>query len=136
MPRSIRCVCRGSTTPAIKLTKYTNGQDADTPTGPVVAVGSTVTWTYRITNTGNVTLTSLTLTDDKVGGITCPVTLLAPGATTLCTKTGTAVMANTTGTPTGTGTDTNPSHYFAGHDQADEVHNGHTPTGPVVWARR
>jgi uncharacterized membrane protein len=133
--------------PKIKLTKYTNGEDADTPTGPVVAVGSTVTWTYRITNTGNVTLTSLTLTDDKVGGITCPVTLLAPGATTLCTKTGTAVIgqykntAIVTGTPT-VGpttpvTDTNPSHYFAAKPtiKVTKYTNGEdadTPTGPYV----
>ena len=32
---------------AIDLEKSTNGQDADAPTGPIIPVGSTVTWTYR-----------------------------------------------------------------------------------------
>ena len=40
--------------PAIQIVKFVNGQDADTPTGPHVAVGSTVTFTYVVTNTGNV----------------------------------------------------------------------------------
>ena len=33
----------------------------------MVRPGDTVTWTYRITNTGNVTLTNITLSDDKIG---------------------------------------------------------------------
>src|SRR5258706_300293 len=37
-------------TPAIALTKYTNGEDADLPPGPQVLAGSTVTWTYLVTN--------------------------------------------------------------------------------------
>ena len=43
--------------PAIVIEKATNGEDADTPTGPMVEVGDPVTWTYVVTNTGNVTLT-------------------------------------------------------------------------------
>ena len=41
--------------PGIDIEKLTNGQDADDPNGadvPVVAPGSTVTWTYQVTNTG------------------------------------------------------------------------------------
>src|SRR6185295_15158593 len=52
--------------PSIRIVKLTNGTDNDTPTGPVVLVGSTVTWTYNVTNTGNVTLTNVAVTDDKV----------------------------------------------------------------------
>ena len=38
--------------PEINIVKLTNGSDNDTGTGPVVQVGSTVTWTYNVTNTG------------------------------------------------------------------------------------
>ena len=48
--------------PAINIKKATNAanplsptpaEDADTPTGPVVPVGSTVTWTYLVTQPGH-----------------------------------------------------------------------------------
>ena len=110
-------------TPTIKLIKYTNGEDADVPTGPEVAYGGVVTWTYDITNTGNVTLTNVTLVDDIEGGITCPQQQLLPGEGMTCILTGIASTlgqyANTavvTGTPTllptKPVTDTNPSHYI------------------------
>ena len=53
--------------PAINIVKFANGQDADTPTGPHVAVGSTVTFTYVVTNTGNVPLANVVVSDDKLG---------------------------------------------------------------------
>ena len=56
--------------PAINIVKFVNGQDADTPTGPHVAAGSTVTFTYVVTNTGNVPLANVAVTDDKLGPIT------------------------------------------------------------------
>jgi len=124
--------------PQIALKKYTNGWDADTVTGPQVLVGSVVTWTYIMTNTGNITLTDITLVDDKEGGITCPVTSLAPSATTTCLKLGIARIGQYTNTAVVTGTpvlppvlppdlpefpivpppttpvtDTDPSHYYA-----------------------
>lgn len=52
-------------TPGINIEKATNGQDADTPTGPVVLVGSNVTFTYTLTNTGNVPLEGVVVTDDN-----------------------------------------------------------------------
>ena len=58
--------------PAINIVKFVNGQDADTPTGPHVAAGSTVTFTYVVTNTGNVPLANVAVTDDKLGTITGP----------------------------------------------------------------
>ena len=56
--------------PAINIVKFVNGQDADSPTGPHVAAGSTVTFTYVVTNTGNVPLANVVVTDDKLGPIT------------------------------------------------------------------
>ncbi len=43
--------------PGIKITKYTNGEDANTPNlpgVPQIPPGETVTWTYDVENTGNV----------------------------------------------------------------------------------
>jgi len=35
---------------SIDIEKATNGEDADNPTGPLIPVGDTVTWTYVVTN--------------------------------------------------------------------------------------
>jgi choice-of-anchor A domain-containing protein len=131
--------------PAIVIKKYTNGEDADTETGPIVEVGSTVNWTYVITNTGNVALTNVTLSDDQGVSVSCPKTELAAGETMTCTASGTAVAGQykNIGTVTGNppvGTpvsDDDPSHYF-GTDPAIVIKkytNGEdadTETGPIV----
>lgn len=51
------------------------------PTG-TLAVGQTVTYSFNIQNTGNVTLSPLVINDPLTSNETCPVNLLAPGATT------------------------------------------------------
>lgn len=54
-------------TPDIELKKKTNGVDAETmEQGPEIAPGATVTWTYEVTNTGEVPFTSdqVVITDD------------------------------------------------------------------------
>ena len=51
--------------PGINLVKLTNGTDNDTPPGVLVPVGSTVTFTYVVTNTGNVPLSGVTVRDDN-----------------------------------------------------------------------
>jgi hypothetical protein len=50
---------------AVKLEKLTNGQDADTGPGPEIQAGDPVTWTYIVTNTGDVELTDLMVVDDN-----------------------------------------------------------------------
>ena len=49
----------------VNLVKSTNGQDANTATGPTLPVGSTATFTYVVTNPGNVALASVTVRDDN-----------------------------------------------------------------------
>ena len=51
--------------PGIDLEKLTNGEDADRPTGPLLAEGSAVTWTFVVTNTGDVTLHDVAIVDDN-----------------------------------------------------------------------
>ncbi|NLF03198.1 MAG: VWA domain-containing protein, partial [Anaerolineales bacterium] len=77
------CVMNYATpAPGIDIKKYTNDEDADEPTGPYIAVGGAVTWKYVVTNTGNVDLTNLVITDDHQGvTVQCTHTdFLAPGA--------------------------------------------------------
>lgn len=50
-----------------------------TANGSSIDVGQTVHYTYRITNTGTLTVTGLTIVDDKLGTITPTVTTLGPG---------------------------------------------------------
>ncbi len=57
--------------PAVSLTKSVDKATFDAP--------GTATYTYQLTNTGNVTLTGLTLTDDKLGNIPLTQNSLAPG---------------------------------------------------------
>ncbi|WP_344051080.1 beta strand repeat-containing protein [Planotetraspora silvatica] len=59
----------------------------------VGTAGRTITYSYAIRNTGNVTLTGVTATDTAFSGtgtppaVSCPMTTLAPQASTMCTGT-------------------------------------------------
>ncbi len=46
------------------------------------SVGDLITYTYRLTNSGDITLTNVMAVDDKLGAVTLPTTTLAPGAAT------------------------------------------------------
>ena len=50
---------------SINVVKSTNGADANTATGPVLPVGSTATFTYVVTNPGNVALGSVSVVDNN-----------------------------------------------------------------------
>ena len=68
----------------------------------VILSGETVTYTYLVTNTGNVTLAPVTVTDDKLGPIGT-IDMLAPGESdTLTTTSAIAVDTVNVGTATGT----------------------------------
>jgi hypothetical protein len=105
--------------PEVQIVKSTNGQDANEAPGPTIAVGSPVTWTYVVTNTGAVSLTSVSVHDDRNVTVTCPGTTVAVGQSMTCTGTGvaTAGQYRNVGTVTATSsagrvTDTDASHYF------------------------
>src|SRR5207248_13081 len=131
--------------PGIALVKTTNNTDNDTGTGPMVPVGATVTWRYNVTNTGNISLSAVAVSDDKLGAISCPAATLAAGASFTCTATGTAVAGQFTNIGTATGTDaagkvvtaSNPDNYFGASPAIALVKktNGSdndTGTGPMV----
>lgn len=73
--------------PSVSLTK--------TASPTAVKVGDTITYTYTIENDGNVELTNITLTDDKIGSISLSPTTLAAGATMTATATVTAAQEGT-----------------------------------------
>jgi LPXTG-site transpeptidase (sortase) family protein len=112
--------------PSVTLVK-TGALHQDTvPPINVTNPGDTITYTFTVTNTGNVTLTGLTVVD-TVGGITIkgdPIATMLPGAIDSTTYTGTytlkqtdidAGIFNNTATVTGTtptnGTVTNTAGY-------------------------
>jgi hypothetical protein len=76
--------------PGLDLEKLVNGEDADTGPGPNVAVGSPVTFTYIVTNTGNVPLFNIMVADNMIG-IICKIASLPVGASYTCTATRPAI---------------------------------------------
>ena len=74
------------------------------PTGPYSTVGDILTYSYLVTNTGNVSLTSLSIADDIVDGagdsVSCPAlpaTGIAPLATHTCSATYAVTQADIDG---------------------------------------
>ncbi|MGD1808902.1 DUF7507 domain-containing protein, partial [Dapis sp. BLCC M126] len=91
--------------PGIDIEKSTNGVDADTIEEAVeIAAGETVTWTYEVTNTGDVPFdeSEVEVTDDQEGTITNITNqgdednILAPGETWIYEQTGIAQNLTTT----------------------------------------
>ncbi|MEO8378379.1 MAG: GEVED domain-containing protein [Acidobacteriota bacterium] len=130
----------------VDIEKFTNGQDADTAPGPAVLVGSTVNWTYVVTNVSGRELVGISVTDDQGVVVSCPGTTLDAGLSFTCTASGTAIAGQyaNIGTVTATRTDqavvtdADPSHYFGQAAFAVSIEkrtNGFdadTPPGPVI----
>ena len=99
-PVSSSCVPLTVDNPAISLV------ESASPTS-FTGTGQTVDYSYVVTNTGNVTLTSVGVTDTAVADISCPSATLAAGASETCTGSHTTAQADvTTGSITDTGTAT------------------------------
>ena len=122
--------------PSVEIVKSTNGQDANEAPGPTIVVGSAVTWTYVVTNTGTVPLSSVSVVDDRNVIVTCPATTVAVGESMTCTGSGVATVGQyrnvgtvTATSATGQVTDTDASHYFG---QVPSVPGADTDSGPKV----
>ena len=90
IPNLGECTVPEKPVPSINIETSTNGIDADNPTGPSINFAGVVTWTYLITNNGNVALNDVRIEDNKAGAI-CTVGTLAVGESKTCTKVSTAV---------------------------------------------
>ena len=71
------------------------------PTGPVTRAGEVITYNFRVTNTGNVSVQNVTVADQQIApagaltsGPTCPTGTLLPGAAVNCTATYTVTQAD------------------------------------------
>lgn len=119
--------CRPSQA-GVTIEKSTNGEDADAAPGPTIPVGSSVTWTYVVTNTGTVDLTNVVVSDDKNVAVNCGgQTTLAAGQSMTCTGSGLATEGQyenigtvTADSPAGPLTDSDPSHYLGEAPDTDE----------------
>jgi len=106
--------------PGIDIEKATNGDDADISPGPSIPEGDQVEWTYVVTNTGEVDLSNITVTDDQGVTVDCPQSSLVPGSSMTCSGSDTALAGQYTNVGTATGVspkgtsvmDTDPSHYY------------------------
>lgn len=103
--------------PAISLVKSTNLTDPSQ-----FVVGGLVTYSFLVTNTGNVPLTSIAVSETTFSGTgpppvaSCPATTLAAGASMTCTGTYTITQADVN----------------AGHVTNTAEVTGTPPTGPAV----
>jgi hypothetical protein len=76
--------------PALNIEKTTNGWTDDV--NPVsIMEGTKLTWAYTVTNTGDVTISNISVTDDKLGAV-CTITSLAPGDSQTCYMYGKATL--------------------------------------------
>ena len=102
--------CPSTPSPKVSIIKFTNGHDGDNAngvpdpnpgnfapgTGTVAQIpaSSPVTWTYRVTNTGNEPLVNVNVSDNQVSPVICPdpkdFEPLLPGQSVDCTATGVA----------------------------------------------
>ncbi len=110
--------------PSISIEKSTNGFDADTGPGPKTLVGSDVTWSYVVTNDGDVTMSNISVSDDQGVDVTCATDTLGAGESTTCTASATSVagqyanIGSVTASYTdadgdvATRSDEDPSNYF------------------------
>lgn len=69
---------------SLELHAEVNGDDADVAPGPGIATGDPVTQRYVVINTGLQRLTSVIVTDQALGVITCPTNTLEAGEDMLC----------------------------------------------------
>ena len=147
-------VCSDSSRADINIEKATNGVDADVPSGPNILVGNSVTWTYMVTNTGNVPLSNINVTDNQgvtpiyISGDSNGDDILQVDEVWTYRATGVAVVGQyaNIGTvvgspPSGSNvTDSDPSHYFGFIPEETVINiekytNGFDadlPTGPQI----
>ncbi|MFJ1796334.1 DUF7507 domain-containing protein [Kitasatospora griseola] len=111
-----------ATVPVVGVAALTIEKTADSA-GPF-HVGDTVSYTYTVTNTGTAAVHSLSVADDRVVSVTCDVTTLNPGESTLCHGSYVVTAADVTA-----GHVTNTAHANGTDPEGQEVQS---PPGEVT----
>ncbi len=128
--------------PQIDIVKKTVGSDGSEGDNVFILINGAVTWKYYVTNTGNVALSNVTVTDNKGVNIDCDggtntaidhvIASLGIGASVTCTATGTnttpiGTWYNNTGTATA-----DPYTDSAGHNRTatDSDNSGYYSQNP------
>ena len=101
--------------PAMALTK----KATPSPYGPV---GSTLTYSFDVKNTGNVTLNSMTVADPSLPTLSCTIPNVAPAVTVTATCTNNTVIVD-------------QAMIDAGHKQNTATLNAKTPAGVALPAQ-
>ncbi len=70
---------------------FTKDQDGD---DTFLAVNEVLDYTFTVTNTGNVTIASISITDTKIANVVCPIADLAPGDSDTCSAQYTVMQAD------------------------------------------
>lgn len=104
-------------TPALTIDKQVDSGS------PYAAAGAVVAYSYTVTNTGNVSVDNLAVTDDKITTVSCDVTTLAPGEQAVCTADYTVTQqdiddGSLTNTASAAGTDPNAAEVSSAAVQA------------------
>lgn len=73
--------------------KKTAGVPVDANNNGRIDAGDTISYSFLVSNTGNTTLTGITVNDPQVSGLNCPVTTLGAGKSVTCTGTHTITQA-------------------------------------------
>jgi uncharacterized repeat protein (TIGR01451 family) len=146
--------CYFGANPLIDIVKLTNGTDNQCP---VLMVGDAVTWTYNVTNTGNVALSNVVIVDDNgtvgTGDDFNPTAVLSglhnvgdtnlddvfdPGETWQYTASGTAIEGHYENTATVTADFTDDfAHSTTVNDSETDCYlglEGPCPRTPGFWA--
>ncbi len=116
---------------AIRLIK--TGSITDANGNGCADAGDTITYTFEVTNTGNVTLNNITIDDSKLGLVdfSCGSGSLAPGASRSCTSTYTITQADVdSGNVTNSATveATAPDSSTVSDDSSDSTTTATNPT--------
>ena len=117
MPWDVHLTCSYSVQ-NICITLEKTGAYLDTPPINTFNAGDQITYTFTVTNTGNVPLTDVTVTDDLITVTGNPLASLEPGASDATTFTGTYTLTQAdidAGTFTNTATVTGTSRQVSVH---------------------
>ncbi len=101
--------------PSLSIEKLTNGVDDLS-----ILEGEEVTWTYTVTNDGDVALTDVVVVDDQNVVVICDATELPVGGSINCSATGTAIAGEYTNTGTATGSFTDDEGDTATPSDSDQ----------------